>query len=77
MELLKKIVKNTRRVIALLPLLIGALLYFIAEIIAGEKFTWRGDMVRRETIILNNREAVMKARLFNRNGMRQKSKKRR
>ncbi len=77
MESIKKIFKNIRRIVALVPLLIGALLYYIAEIIAGEKFTWRGDMVRRETMILNNREAVMKAKLFNRNGMRQRSKKRR
>ena len=77
MESIKKIFKTVRRTIALIPLLLGALLYFIAEIIAGEKFTWRGDMVRRETMILNNREAAMKARLFNRNGMRQRSKKRR
>ena len=76
MEFLKKAVKNTRRIVALLPLLLGALLYFIAEIIAGEKFTWRGDMVRRETMILSNREAVMKAKLFNRNGFRRTKKKR-
>lgn len=76
MALLKKIIKNTRRIVALIPLLLGALLYFIAEIIAGEKFTWRGDMVRRETMILTNREAAMKAKLFARQGSRTTKKKR-
>lgn len=70
------IIRIIRRIISFPILLIGILGFYLAEFIAGEKFTWRGDMVRAETMILQNRKEVLKQQMFNRNGFR-KSKKRR
>lgn len=48
------VIKTIRKIIAFVPLLIGILAYYIAEFIAGEKFTWRADLVERNTIFRHN-----------------------
>ncbi len=71
------IIKIIRRTIGFPFLLIGILFFYLAEIISGEKFTWRGDMVRRETMILQNRKEMLKQQMFNSNGFRKPKKRRR
>ena len=61
------IIKIIRRILAFPILLLSILGFYMTELIAGEKYTWRGDMVRAETMILQNRKKMLKQQLFNRN----------
>lgn len=71
------VIKIIRKIISFPVLLIGIVGFYLAEFIAGEKFTWRGDMVRAETMILNSRKEMLKQQMFNRNGFRKPKKRKR
>ena len=76
MEYIKLAIRIIRRILAFPVLLSGIVFFYLAELIAGEKYTWRGDMVRAETMILQNRKEMLKQQMFNRNGFRQKKRRR-
>lgn len=73
MELLKKIFSGVRKTVALIPLFIGAGCYYLAEFIAGTKFTWRGQQAGQEAVF---KMRMSDAQFIGRKGFRQPKRRR-